>query len=73
MKGQNTWMAKVGQYSALAFLLPSTTAIGYLIGKFADQKLGTSYGYLIGLLLGIAAGFFKLVQQLQKDTRNGGS
>jgi F0F1-type ATP synthase assembly protein I len=73
MKQQKTWMAKVGEYSALAFLLPCTTAVGYLVGRYIDQTFGTTYWYLVFLLLGIVAGFLKLVQQLQKDTRDGGS
>ena len=71
MKSQKTWMAKVGEYSALAFLLPCTTAVGYLIGRYLDTVFGTTYLYLVFLLLGIAAGFIKLIQQLQKDRRDG--
>jgi F0F1-type ATP synthase assembly protein I len=71
MKRPKSALTKVGEYSALAFLLPSATAVGYILGVYADRALGTNYLYLVFTLLGIAAGIIKLLQQLQKDLRNG--
>lgn len=64
------WAAMVGEYTGLAFLLPVSTFVGYAIGYLLDRAFGTHFLYLIFLLLGIAAGLIKLVQQVQKDTRD---
>jgi Uncharacterized protein conserved in bacteria len=70
MKEKKSVMVMVGEYTTLAFLLPSTTAVGYVIGYLLDKQFGTSYLYLVFLLIGIAAGFVQLVRQLKKDTRD---
>lgn len=63
----------VGEYSALAFMLPAATFVGYAIGYALDRVFGTHWIYLPGLLLGIAAGFVQLIRQLLRDTKNDGS
>jgi F0F1-type ATP synthase assembly protein I len=70
MKEKKNVMVMVGEYTTLAFLLPSTTFVGYVIGYFLDKQFGTSFLYLVFLLIGIAAGFVQLVRQLKKDTRD---
>jgi F0F1-type ATP synthase assembly protein I len=60
----------VGEYTALAFLLPSATFVGYAIGYSLDKAFGTHWMYLVGLLLGIAGGFIQLIRQLLRDTKN---
>ena len=66
---KNVWVL-AGRYSALAFLLPATTVVGYAIGYFLDRALGTGFFKVIFLILGIAGGLIKLIQQVQKDMRN---
>jgi ATP synthase protein I len=62
--------ALVGEYTALAFLLPTTTFVGFAIGYYLDKSFGTGYLKIVFLLLGIAAGFVQLVRQLIRDTKN---
>jgi F0F1-type ATP synthase assembly protein I len=66
-------MVLVGEYTALAFLLPSATFIGYVIGYLLDRAFHTHYLYIPFLILGIVAGFVQLIRQLMRDTRNDGS
>ena len=66
---RNSW-ALAGRYTSLAFLLPATTVVGYAIGYFLDRALGTSFLKAVFLILGIAGGFIKLIQQVQKDMRD---
>ena len=63
----------VGEYTALAFMLPAATFIGYLMGYLLDKAFGTHFLYIPFLVLGIAAGFVQLIRQLMRDTRNDGS
>ena len=65
-------MAMVSEYTSLAVLLPVSTAVGYGIGYLLDKAFHTHFLYIPFLLLGIAAGFVKLIQQLQRDTRDDG-
>ena len=66
-------MAQVGEYTSLAFLLPATAFVGYAIGYMLDKFFGTTFLYIIFLLLGIAAGFVQLIRRLLRDTKNDGS
>jgi F0F1-type ATP synthase assembly protein I len=65
-------MQMVGDYTTLAFLLPVSTFIGYLIGYLLDRALGTNFLFIPFLILGIAAGFVQLIRQVQRDTREDG-
>ncbi|HEU0141401.1 MAG TPA: AtpZ/AtpI family protein [Bryobacteraceae bacterium] len=69
MNDRRNWIRLTGEYLSLAFLLPSATFVGYAIGYFLDRTFGTSFLYLVFLLLGIAGGFIQLVRQIQKDSR----
>jgi F0F1-type ATP synthase assembly protein I len=73
MKRPKSFMAMVSEYTALAFLLPVSTLVGYGIGYMLDKYFGTHYLYLVFLLLGIASGFVQLIRQLMRDTRDDGS
>jgi F0F1-type ATP synthase assembly protein I len=41
--------------------------MGYLL----DRWLGTSFLYIVFLIVGIVAGFVKVIQQLQRDMKSG--
>lgn len=57
------------EYSGMAVALPIATVIGYAGGRWLDSALGTSFLWIVGLLLGIAAGFVQLVRKALSDTR----
>ena len=60
-KKKNVWL-QLARYSQLAFVLPTATVVGWLVGAALDRWLGTKWMYLAGLVLGIAAGFIELVR-----------
>jgi F0F1-type ATP synthase assembly protein I len=66
-------VAMVGDYMALAFLLPTATFVGYVIGYLLDKALGTNFLYIVFLVLGIVSGFVQLIRRLMRDTRGNGS
>jgi len=70
MKNTKSFWVLAGEYTSLAFLLPASTVAGYAIGYFLDRALGTGFLKPVFLILGIVAGFVKLIQQVQKDMRN---
>jgi F0F1-type ATP synthase assembly protein I len=43
--------------------------MGWLIGVGLDKWLHTTWLYLLGLLLGIAAGFIELVRTAMSDSK----
>jgi F0F1-type ATP synthase assembly protein I len=65
-------MAQVAEYTSLAFLLPVTAVVGYVIGYLLDKAFGTHFLYIVFLLLGIAAGFMQLIRILLRDTGDTG-
>ncbi len=64
----NFWV-QAGRYSQLAFVLPAALVVGWLIGAALDRWLHTTWLYLAGILLGIAAGFIELIRTVLRDTK----
>jgi F0F1-type ATP synthase assembly protein I len=64
---KSAWL-QLARYSQLAFVLPAATLVGWLIGAALDHWLHTTWLYLAGLLLGIAAGFVELIRTVTKNS-----
>jgi F0F1-type ATP synthase assembly protein I len=60
----------IARYSQLAFVLPACTFVGWVLGALADRWLHTHWLYLVGLLLGIAAGFVELIRTTLKSEKS---
>lgn len=58
---KSLWV-QLGQYSQIAFIFPASTVVGWLIGVALDHWLHTTWLYLVGLILGIIAGFVELIR-----------
>ena len=58
---KKTWL-QVSRFIELGVMLPAATFIGWLLGAALDKWLHTTWLYLVGLILGIAAGFVQLVK-----------
>jgi len=67
-KKKSNW-AQVGDYASLGMALPAATVTGYLIGVLLDHWLGTSFLYLVFLIIGIAAGFVELYRIATRNSR----
>jgi F0F1-type ATP synthase assembly protein I len=65
---KKSWPVLVGEYTALAFLLPAAAFVGYLIGYLLDKAFGTHWLYIPFLVLGIVSGFVQLIRQLMRDS-----
>ena len=57
-------LVQIARYSELAVIFPAATVAGWLIGAGLDRWLHTHWLYLVGLLLGIAAGFIQLIRMV---------
>jgi hypothetical protein len=64
---EKSFWIRFGEYSQLAFILPATTFMGYLIGYLLDQWLGTRFLYMVFLLLGIAGGLMQVIRFVNRD------
>ena len=60
---------QIARYGAIGMMLPAATFIGWLLGTALDRWLGTSWLYLVGLILGIIAGFIELVRTVSSDNK----
>lgn len=67
-EGKNMWV-QLANYSQLAFIFPAATVAGWLIGLALDHWLHTTWLYLVGLILGIIAGFVELIRTAIKSTK----
>lgn len=66
---KGTWRA-LGELSAIGMTLVVATVIGLAAGYYADRWLGTTpWLTLLGLGLGIAAGFVNLFRSVKRAER----
>ena len=67
---QGTWKA-LGELSSIGLVLVVATVIGLAGGYYLDRWLGTSpWLLLLGLVLGIAAGFVNLFRSVSRADRD---
>ena len=59
--GKRQWV-KAEKYIQLGVTLPAATVIGWAFGAVLDHWLHTTWLKLLGLILGIVAGFVQLVR-----------
>jgi ATP synthase protein I len=67
--GDKSFWLQIGRYSQLAMIFPAAVVVGWLLGVALDRWLHTTWIYLVGLILGIAAGFVELIRVASKDTQ----
>jgi len=65
---ENFWV-QAARYSQLAFVFPAALVVGWLIGAALDRWLHTTWLYMAGILLGIAAGFVELIRAVLRDSK----
>lgn len=68
--GNDNFWAQFAKYSEIAFIFPAATVGGLLIGIALDHWLHTTWIYIVGLLLGIVAGFIQLVRTGMSSENN---
>ncbi len=71
-RDENVW-AQVSRYTGLAFILPTSTLVGWGIGWGLDKLFHTHFLYLVFLVIGIVAGFIELIRELNAKTGQDGS
>jgi len=67
--GRNNFWVQAARYSQLAFVLPGALVVGWLVGAALDRWLHTTWLYLVGIVLGIVAGFIELIRTVLRDTK----
>ena len=65
---ENFWV-QVARYSQLATIFPAAVVVGWFLGTMLDRWLHTTWLYLAGILLGVAAGFVQLIRVAMKDSK----
>ena len=60
--GKNAW-GQMASYAQLGMVFPAATIIGWLIGAALDRWL-----HMVGLILGIVAGFVELIRTVMKNS-----
>lgn len=64
-------MAKAGVYMGLAFVLPGMMFVLWWLGEKADEKLGTNFLAIAGLMLGLAGGLWEIIRMSNQIERRG--
>ncbi len=63
---ENFWV-QWARYSELALIFPAAVVVGWLVGAALDRWLHASWFYLVGIVLGIVAGFIELFRLVLRD------
>lgn len=66
-KKSSSWV-QVARYSEIAVIFPAATVVGWLAGVGLDRWLHTHWLYLVGLVLGIVAGFVQLIRMVSSSS-----
>jgi ATP synthase protein I len=61
-QGKKSAYVQMANYAQLAIVFPAATLIGWLIGSAFDRWFHTTWLYIVGLILGIIAGFVELIR-----------
>lgn len=71
-------VARYERVMQIAFVMPASIAVGWLIGYGLDKWLHQHWIYLAGIILGLVAGFIEVIRsaviyskQVEKEDRNG--
>jgi len=54
------------QYAHIGLAIPAGTIAGLLLGTMLDRLFHTHWIYLVGLLLGVVAGFYDIIRAVQQ-------
>jgi hypothetical protein len=57
-------LLKAEKMTQIAFILPAAVLVGWLAGAGLDRWLHTSWIYVVGILLGVAAGFVQIFRMV---------
>ncbi len=60
----------IGRYGTVGIELVISMMAGFFLGQYLDKKFGTSWISIVGLGLGVYAGFRQLWRTAQKMTRD---
>jgi len=59
---KRSFWIQAGRLSQIAVVLPAATVLGWLLGSALDRWLHTDWLQIVGLILGIVAGFVDLIR-----------
>ena len=63
---KKSWV-KAESIVQIGVMMPLALVVGYFLGSFLDDKLHTTWIKIVGLLVGIAAGFVQLIRVAGKE------
>jgi len=61
---------QVLRISQIAFLVPSGIFVGYALGYYLDKAFDTTFLRIVGLLVGIVAGFLEMIREIERSNRD---
>jgi F0F1-type ATP synthase assembly protein I len=54
------------QYAHIGLAIPAATVAGLLLGTLLDRLFHTNWIFLVGLILGVIAGFYDIIRAVQQ-------
>jgi F0F1-type ATP synthase assembly protein I len=54
------------QYAHIGLAIPAATIAGLLLGTLLDRFFHTNWIFLVGLILGVIAGFYDIIRAVQQ-------
>jgi F0F1-type ATP synthase assembly protein I len=54
------------QYAHIGLAIPAATIAGLLLGTLLDRLFHTNWIFVVGLILGVIAGFYDIIRAVQQ-------
>jgi F0F1-type ATP synthase assembly protein I len=54
------------QYAHIGLAIPAATVVGLFLGMWLDSFFGTTWIKIVGLILGVVAGFYDIIRAVQQ-------
>jgi F0F1-type ATP synthase assembly protein I len=67
---EKNWMIQLGRYSHIGFALPAATLVGWGLGRLLAHWFHADWWQMVGLLIGIVAGFVEVVRTVMASNWN---
>ncbi len=67
--GKDSPAAIWARYSQIALVIPTAVVVGLFAGKILDHYLHTRWLFLVGIIIGAAAGFIDVIRTVIRQTR----
>ncbi len=65
-KKEKNLLVQAARYTEMGFIIPAAAVVGLLLGRLIDHWAGTNWIYIVGVVLGVIAGFVQMIRMAMR-------